>query len=53
VGMKKHRLDYRGIRAKVTKHILYYGAMLCGRFTVTDGDHMLSLQFMNISLHNS
>ncbi len=33
--------------------ILYYGAMLCERVTVTDGDHRLSLQFMNKSLHNS
>ncbi len=31
--------------------ILYYGAMLCERVTVTVGDHRLSLQFMNISLH--
>jgi hypothetical protein len=25
-----------------TFFILYYGAMLCGRVTVTDGDHRLS-----------
>jgi hypothetical protein len=33
--------------------ILYYGAMLCERVTVTDGDHRLWLQFMNISFDNS
>jgi hypothetical protein len=32
--------------------ILYYGVMLSGPVTVTDGDHKL-LQFMNILLHNS